>query len=102
MYFVNFIMHLFYILYPIHQLLSNKKHQVIKAASYKDVGFLLVGVDGLLRFGHARGLTPHRGVIQDPRAASLPRRPAKRTILNRRNGRFVNRPYGFCHRQPHR
>ena len=25
-----------------------------------------------LRLGHARGLTPHRGVIQDPRAASLP------------------------------
>ena len=28
---------------------------------------------GLPRFGHARGLTPRRGVIQDPRAASLPR-----------------------------
>ncbi|MBQ8566520.1 MAG: transposase [Clostridia bacterium] len=26
---------------------------------------------GLLQFGHARDLTPHRGVIQDPRAASL-------------------------------
>ena len=25
-----------------------------------------------LRFGHARGLTPHCGVIQDPHAASLP------------------------------
>ena len=25
-----------------------------------------------LRLGHARGLTPHCGVIQDPRAASLP------------------------------
>ena len=33
----------------------------------------IVGTGGLLRFGHARGLTPHRGVIQDPRAASLPR-----------------------------
>ena len=26
---------------------------------------------GLLQFGHVRDLTPHRGVIQDPRAASL-------------------------------
>ena len=46
----------------------------------------LVGVGGLTRFGHARGLTPHRGVIQDPRAASLPRRPAKRGIVVTRNG----------------
>ena len=46
----------------------------------------IVGVDGLPRFGHARGLTPHRGVIQDPRAASLPRRPAKRGIVVTRNG----------------
>ena len=30
-----------------------------------------------LRLGHARGLTAHRAVIQDPRAATLPRRPAR-------------------------
>ena len=34
----------------------------------------LVGTGGLLRLGHARALTPHRGVIHSPRAASLPRR----------------------------
>ena len=39
-----------------------------------------VGTGGLPRFGHARGLTPHRGVIQDPRAASLPRLSEKTKI----------------------
>ena len=42
-------------------------------ASYKEVYAYFVGTGGLTRFGHARGLTPHRGVIQDPRVASLPR-----------------------------
>ena len=46
------------------------------------MGDPIVGTGGLLRFGHARGLTPHRGVIQDPRAASLPRLSAKQTIKN--------------------
>ena len=32
------------------------------------------GVEGLLRFGHARALIPHCGIIHYPRAASL-RRP---------------------------
>jgi hypothetical protein len=38
---------------------------------------LLVGTGGLLRFGHARGLTAHLAVIQHLRAASLPRLSAK-------------------------
>ena len=33
----------------------------------------IVGTGGLLRFGHARGLTAHRAVIQHLRAATLPR-----------------------------
>ena len=32
----------------------------------------VAGGEVSLRLGHARGLTPHRGVIQDPRVASLP------------------------------
>ena len=36
----------------------------------------LVGTGGLLRFGHARVLTPHCGVIHCTRAASLPGRSA--------------------------
>ena len=38
--------------------------------------------------GLARGLTPHRGVIQDPRAASLPRLSAKMNDSKSTNGRF--------------
>ena len=45
------------------------------------MGDPIVGTGGLLRFGHARGLTPHRGVIQDLRAASLPRLSAKTNDL---------------------
>ena len=36
------------------------------------ISFHAVGDGGLLRFGHARGLTVIQTVIQDPRAASLP------------------------------
>ena len=33
---------------------------------------VFVGIGGLLRLGHARGLIAHRAIIQHPRAASLP------------------------------
>ena len=47
----------------------------------------IVGTGGLLRFGHARGLTAHRAVIQHPRAATLPRRSANRIDKIRTNRR---------------
>jgi len=43
-----------------------------------------VGTGGLLRFGHARVLTPHRGVIHCTRAASLPRRSVLIAQINDR------------------
>ena len=51
------------------------------------------GVEGLLRFGHARVLTTHRVVIHCARVASL-RRPLQRAILSRcRGGACSSRLY---------
>ena len=43
-----------------------------------NVIYIIVGTDGLLRFGHATALTSHRDVIHYRVAASLPRRSVLR------------------------
>ena len=50
-----------------------------------------------LRLGHARALTPHRGVIHSPRAASLPDKRACRSsggvyevVITRRSWKFAS------------
>ena len=49
---------------------------------------VFVQAGGLLRFGHARGLTAHRAVIQHLRAATLPRLSVKFKQSHLRRGRL--------------
>ena len=58
--------------------------------------FSLVGTGGLLRFGHARGLTPHRGVIQGPRAASLPRLSVREKIDTQKTNNKPRQIFTVC------
>ena len=55
---------------PFQELLGKRIFGV--AFAYPKVFLYPHGDPVSLRFGHARGLTPHCGVIQDPHAASLP------------------------------
>ena len=51
-------------------------------ASHKEVYAYFVGTGGLPRFGHARGMTPHRGVIQGPRALRYLDCPLARNLIH--------------------
>ena len=54
----------------------SREDNILPYSSRRD-SVLFVGTGGLLRFGHARGLTAHRAVIQHLRAATLPRLSVK-------------------------